>query len=201
LTLFLAGCPAKKDDGAASGSATSGATSAPKTPTQKPTASAIASAAPPEPPSPVDLQKKTWTQGGKTVELVMTDLSNSCVMAGVSLLLPKSAPMNPLMESRGCVIRAWGGDTGPYIFIINDELSKLKEKSELKGIKRFFEETPETFLAEDDDAKVGFFGMRSFKAGARTYHCQGVSAGAEHGDEIVRGMLKLCSTMTVVSPK
>jgi hypothetical protein len=131
----------------------------------------------------------------------MTDLSQRCVMPGVSLLLPEKAPMNPLMESRGCVIRAFGGENGPYLVVINDELSKLKEKNELQGIKRSFEETPETFLAEDDDAKVGFFGMRSFKAGARTYHCQGVSAGAEHGDEIVRGMMKLCSTMTVTPPK
>lgn len=200
--LLLSACPAKQGAGEgssakesaspkASGSAATSAGAA---------ASSTAPKAPPPPPSPVDLDKKVWSDGKTTLALEQKDLSKSCLLKGVSMMVPEKASIKPLMGSRGCVIRPFGED-GPYLFVVNDELNfKMTPREEMKGIKRVVEETADSWLVESDDAKTGFVSRVTKKLGDHVHWCTGNSNGKPEGEQIARGFLKLCGTMTYTAP-
>lgn len=202
LASSSVGCPAK--EGGAAGSTTGDAASTAKhRPTSASSGSAAVSAAPPAPPaapSPVDLGAMTWTEAGTTLTLSMQDLSKRCLLKGVSMVLPDKAQIRPMIGSRGCSIRAFGDD-GPYIFIINDELNgKMPPKEEMKGIKRTIEETADSWLIEDENPKTGFAGRVTRKLGDHVTWCTGNANGKPNGEQIARGLVKLCSTITYTAP-
>ena len=96
--------------------------------------SAAASSTPNAAPTPVDLARQTWSEGGETLALTTTDLSKRCLLKGVTMVLPEKVSITPLMGSRGCVVRPWG-EKGPYIFVVNDELNfSLPPKEQIKGM-------------------------------------------------------------------
>lgn len=164
------------------------------------TSSAVASAAPVAPPTPVDLARQTWSEGGETLPLTTTDLSKRCLLKGVTMVLPEKVAITPLMGSRGCVVRPWG-EKGPYIFVVNDELNfSLPPKSEIKGIKRVIEETADSWLIEDEDAKNGFAGRVTRKLGDHTVWCNVNANGKANGEVIARGLVSLCSTIAYTAP-
>lgn len=203
--LLLAGCPAK--DGAGDGASSTQESASPKAKSSGSAASSAgaaassaAPAAPPAPPSPVDLDKKVWNDGKTTLALEQRDLSKVCLLKGVSMMVPEKSSIKPLMGSRGCVIRPFGED-GPYLFVVNDELNfKMKPKEELKGIKRVVEETPDSWVIEDQDAKSGFASRVTKKFGDHVHWCNGNTNGKPDGEAIARGLVKLCGTMTYTAP-
>lgn len=204
LAVASAGCPAKEGAEATS-SAAANASSSPKGKTTgAASASGSGSAGPTAPtaaPSPVDLGAMTWTEGGRKLPMSMQDLSKPCLLKGVSMVLPDKAEIRPMIGSRGCSIRAFGED-GPYIFIINDELNaKMPPKAEMKGIKRTIEETPDSWLIEDENPKTGFAGRVTRKLGDHVTWCTGNANGKPNGEQIARGLVKLCSTMTTAPAK
>lgn len=212
LSILVAGCPSSEGATERSSSASADVGSAKsRSSSAAPTSSAAARSAarsaaaaaplsPPPSPSPVDLSKKVWTDGGASLSLATKDLSKVCLLKGVSMLLPEKAKITMLMGSRGCVIRPWGED-GPYIFVVNDELNfTLKPKADLKGIKRTVEETADSWLVEDDDPKTGFAGRVTRRLGDRVHWCNVNAHGKPNGEQIARGLVKLCSTMAYAAP-
>lgn len=146
------------------------------------------------------MEKKTWTFEGKTVPLVMTDLTK-CYIKNVQLMLPEKASLTATMESRGCVVRAHG-EEGPYMIVLSDEIpfdmpskDKLKEKT-----KRFFEETTDGFMAEPQDGSASYSRVER-KIGERRIWCIGQPNKSKPSEEIARGFYKLCQTIEAVPKK
>jgi hypothetical protein len=199
--VVLLGCSSKGGEDGASASASASASAAmPKSPMSSTASASASAAATAGGPSPVDLSAKKWVDGATTLELETKDLSKTCLLKGISLMLPAQAKIKPLMGTRGCTVYPFGDD-GPYLFIVNDELNfKLKPKEELKGVKRVVEETADSWLIEDENPKTGFAGRVTRKLGDRTVWCAGNTNGKPNGEQIGRGLVKLCSTIAYTAP-
>lgn len=203
MVLVATGCEAEKQASDSGSETEPKAKKTKKNNSKEPSAdgSAVVPAAAPAPkelPSPVDLSTMTWKEGEATRALVETDLTKRCLIKGMKITLPEGAPLSPLMGTRGCVSRAWGGEKGPYLFLVSDELPvKMPPRDEIKGIKRVVEETDNSWLAEYDD-KTGYAGRFTTKIGKRTYYCVANGNGVA-SLEVVRGMMKLCGTLSEVA--
>jgi hypothetical protein len=200
FALSSTGCTAKEGDAAATSTASASAKAKDVSTSSANAARSAAPSAPPPPPSPVDLEAMTWTDGATKLTLGIQDLSKPCLLKGVSMVLPDKAEIRPMIGSRGCTIRAFGDD-GPYIFIANDELNgKMPSKEEMKGVKRTIEQTPDSWLIEVEDKKTQFAGRVTKKLGDHVTWCTGNANGKPNGEQIARGLVKLCSTITFAAP-
>ena len=164
--------------------------------TPEPASSASAKTA--KPATPVDLTAMTWTEGGTSMPLVMTPLRKRCLIKHVELVLPRGATIAPLSGNRGCTVRPWG-KTGAFFFIVSDALPvKLTPKEKLVGIKRFSDETSESWLAEQSK-EPRFFGRLVRKIGKRTIYCLANAIGKD--ESAARGMMQLCATLKETESK
>lgn len=202
LVLGCGSQDASKSSASPSSSEKGGAsTAAPPVKSVASVASSAPPAPPPPPPSPADMEKKTWTFEGKTTPLVLTDLTK-CFIKDVQLWLPEGAKLTATMESRGCVVRP-AGEEGPYMIVLSDEIPfDMTPKDKLAPkTKRFFEETPDGFMAEPNDEKDPTYSRVERKIGARRLWCIGQPNKSKPAEEIARGFYKLCQTIEAVPPK